>query len=172
MPNTLEFIVETMKTLDQAGIRTWLFGGWAEEVWQIIPPRPHHDLDLLFLGTDFHPVDAFLSAASACKELRAKRFSHKRAFLCEDTLVELIRVEEKEHRLETTFFNDGCTLVWPEDTFQFTCPVKKQLTPIASPNTLKWYRSQHAFIESAYRKYLQKEQLHIAFTASTGASKY
>ncbi len=103
MSNTLEFVLATLDSLNHAGYRTWVFGGWAEEFWQMIPPRPHHDLDLLFIGPDFQLVDGFLAANPSFIELQAKRFSHKRAFFSNDIVVELIRVEEMENQYKTTY---------------------------------------------------------------------
>jgi hypothetical protein len=154
MSNTLEFVLDTLNTLNNAGIQAWVFGGWAEELWQMIPPRPHHDLDLLFRGSDFQPVDSLLAANPVLFELHVKHFSHKRAFRNQDVLVELIRVEQTRNQFTTTFFTDKCTLIWPPDTFQFTCQRNHRLIQTASPNALKWYRSQHRLVEEAYQKHI------------------
>ena len=36
---------------------TWVFGGWAEELSGISPPRLHKDVDLLYPAKDFELVD-------------------------------------------------------------------------------------------------------------------
>src|SRR6188508_3443633 len=45
--NTLAFLMDTLRRFHHAGIHLWVSGGWAEELWQMTPPRPHRDIDLL-----------------------------------------------------------------------------------------------------------------------------
>ena len=59
-----------------------IFGGWAEELTGIIPPRDHKDLDLLYLAEDFARFDTFIENQPDLQEIKAKHFAHKRAFLC------------------------------------------------------------------------------------------
>src|SRR6266704_1683683 len=42
-----------MGHLESAGIGTWLFGGQAEELLGLAPPREHYDADQLYPAADF-----------------------------------------------------------------------------------------------------------------------
>ena len=89
--NDLDFVVRAVDLLWSRGIRTWVFGGWGEELRGLAPPREHADLDLLYPARDWDRVD----------ELRldwvdAKRLPWKRAFVLEGTVVELFLVERDE----------------------------------------------------------------------------
>jgi Aminoglycoside-2''-adenylyltransferase len=60
--NDLNFVDDVVTRLQAAGIMTWLFGGWAEELLGLAAPRNHRDLDLLHLAAGFGPVDDFMTA--------------------------------------------------------------------------------------------------------------
>lgn len=79
-----------MARLQAAGVRVWLFGGWAEELLGLRRPSEHRDIDLLYPAADFALADAFMAADGRVTEITAKRFPHKRAFLSDDIMVELI----------------------------------------------------------------------------------
>jgi hypothetical protein len=69
-----------MKLCAEAQIATWLFGGWAEELWHLSPPRLHRDIDLLYPARNFQQLDGWLLMASdELIPIVAKRFSHNRA---------------------------------------------------------------------------------------------
>ena len=103
--NDLTFVDDVVTRLQTAGIMTWLFGGWAEELLGLAAPREHRDLDLLHLAADFGPVDDFMTADGRVTEIAGKRFPHKRAFLHEGIMVELILVR-------ATCSDGFCTLFW------------------------------------------------------------
>lgn len=90
--NDLTFVRETMQLLEDGGVRTWLFGGWAEELLGLVPPRQHHDLDLVYPAGDFATVDALLPSSDELAEIKAKHLAHKRAFLRHGIMTELILV--------------------------------------------------------------------------------
>lgn len=68
-------------------------------------PRSHADVDLLLPAADFTAAERFI-AKEAASEVRGKRFAHKRAFLLDGVLVELVLVEPGEHGLVTRFWGD------------------------------------------------------------------
>ncbi len=79
--NNLEFVFDVIDILNKQKIRTWLFGGWAEELQGIISPKIHKDIDLLYPAHDFDDLDKlFLNKNLEIKEIKAKHFNHKRAF--------------------------------------------------------------------------------------------
>ncbi len=82
MGNDLRHVRHVMALLESHGVATWLFGGWAEELHGMVPPRDHADVDLLYPATSFAPVDRFLRRGEV-QEIAAKRFPHKRAFVSE-----------------------------------------------------------------------------------------
>lgn len=111
--NDLLFVRRVVADLEGAGIVTWLFGGWAEELVGLSLPRPHHDVDLLYPARDFELVDAFLSD-STMDEIAAKRFPHKRAFETDGLMVELFLVQGAEGTYYTDFW--GATRHdWPDN---------------------------------------------------------
>ncbi len=75
--NTLDLLAEVIQMLADAQINTWLFGGWAEELSGLCPPRPHRDIDLLYLAQGFTRLDEFLRTQRGAQEATAKRFLHK-----------------------------------------------------------------------------------------------
>jgi hypothetical protein len=91
--NTFSFVNHLLHTLAAAHTRSWLFGGWAEEVWGVIAPRPHNDIDLLYPAADFGTLDQFIGTNPSMAEILAKRFSHKRAVMYHDVMVEWFLLE-------------------------------------------------------------------------------
>jgi hypothetical protein len=74
--NDLDFVKHVVSRLESAGVRTWLFGGWAAELLGLSVPSPHNDVDLLYPADSFEAVDVFL-ATGGVDEIAAKRFPHK-----------------------------------------------------------------------------------------------
>lgn len=103
--NDLAFLLDLLARLHRADVPCLVFGGWAEELLGIGPPRPHADVDLLVPAADFTAVERFIAQAAA-SEVRGKRFAHKRAFLLDDVLVELVLVEAGERGMVTRFWGD------------------------------------------------------------------
>lgn len=143
--NDLAFVRQTMQLLEDAGIRTWLFGGWAEEVLGLIPPRRHHDLDLLYPAGDFAVVDALLAAGGEMAEIPAKRLPHKRAFLRLSIMTELILVRPAPGPSYTTVFQDQLRYTWPSDLLD----AETSGLRVASADAVQRYRSDHGHIHAA-----------------------
>jgi hypothetical protein len=93
-PNNREFLKHVLGRLQQHGFASLIFGGWAEELLQLVPPRPHRDVDLLLPADSFVAFDRFLASAESYgwHEIVAKRFAHKRAFLAQGIMVEFTLV--------------------------------------------------------------------------------
>ncbi|MBM7785480.1 nucleotidyltransferase domain-containing protein [Tenggerimyces flavus] len=110
--NDLAFVRRVVRELEAAGMVTWIFGGWAEELLGLAAPRSHHDIDLLYPAPDFDQVDAFLLGGK-WDEIVAKRFAHKRAFEVDGVMVELFLVQDSGDGYYTDFW--GRTRhVWPD----------------------------------------------------------
>ena len=155
--HTFKFVLEIMHRLSHAQIATWLCGGWAEELWGLCYPRVHHDIDLLYLPSNFVRLDQWLANTPDLSDIPAKRFSHKRAFLCRDIIIEVIMLEEVESgEYLTNFFNQRYQLVWPRDTLSLLS-VRGQEVPVASEEALRLYRQQHRSVAEAYQAYLQEQ---------------
>lgn len=131
MANDLALVQRVSLLLESHGVRTWLFGGWAEELHGLAAPRPHHDIDLLYPAASFETVDAFLNTGLVA-EIHAKRFPHKRAFEMDSVMVEIILVRAGN---VTDFW--GCyDYEWPPDVFTHA----EDRPRLASPSALAQYR--------------------------------
>ena len=104
--NTLPFVCALMRQWEEAGLWTWLFGGWAEEVWQLCPPRAHRDIDLLYVAPDFQQLDAWMAQQGELEPIVGKRFHHKRAFIYQGVLVEIFLLEHSDNSYVTKYFGD------------------------------------------------------------------
>ena len=146
-----------MHRLAQAQIATWLSGGWAEELWGLSPPRSHQDVDLHYPAATFAQLDWWLTRTADLVAISAKRFAHKRAFLCEDILIEvvLLKPDEKGGYL-TNFFSGRSQLAWPPDSLKILV-VSGHRIPIASEEALGLYRQHYHLVAEAYRAYLQQQ---------------
>ena len=103
--NDYELLKRVLGRLQCAGFSPLVFGGWAQELLQLAPPRSHLDVDLLLPADSFTALDRFLASAQSFgwSEIKAKRFAHKRAFLVQSVMVELMLVEPG---LVTHFWGD------------------------------------------------------------------
>ena len=154
---TFNFVLEIMHRLAQAQFATWLFGGWAEELWGLCYPRSHHDIDLSYPTSNFLQLDQWLASTPDLSDIPAKRFSHKRAILCGDIMIEVIMLEPVESGgYLTNFFNQRYQLVWPDDTLGLLF-VRGQEVPVTSEKALCMYRKQHHEVNAAYQNYLQEQ---------------
>ncbi len=86
--NDLPFVLRAVDLLWSQGVRTWIGGGWGEELRGLAPPREHGDLDLLYPARDWNRVDAL-----ALDWIAGARTGSTRAFVLEGTRVELFLVE-------------------------------------------------------------------------------
>jgi hypothetical protein len=138
-PNDLSFVLRVVDLLEQARLRTWLFGGWAEELLGVVPPGEHSDIDLLYPGRDFERVDVFLRHSTV--EEAGRPESHERAFALEGVRVELLLVQLSERG----WFSDlpGGRFDWPADVF-----TTGGRLPVASEAALAGYRAAHTSLSS------------------------
>ncbi|MEV6266136.1 hypothetical protein AB0L64_03155 [Kribbella sp. NPDC051936] len=110
--NDLAFVRDAVGRLEGAGVRTWLFGGWASELLGLSLPRAHQDLDLLYPADNFEAVDGYLESGDV-REIVAKRLPHKRAFEVDGIRVELFLVQPGPY----TDFWGATRHTWPANVF-------------------------------------------------------
>jgi hypothetical protein len=140
--NNLAAVLRIVSHLAADGIPTWVFGGWAEELRGLAPPRSHGDIDLLYQGTDFKAVDKFIERRHL-QTVLAKRLGRKRAFIIDDVMVELFLVKTDDNRTPHTIFWDWFRWDLPSDTFGFVDHV-----PVAGAMALRRYRADFTVIRN------------------------
>lgn len=155
--NSLPVVYSLLDQLAQAQIRVWLFGGWAEEVWGLVAPRPHADIDLLYPAAQFAALDAWIARSTHLRPIPTKRFSHKRAVLLDDLMIEWLRVETHDGCLVTHFWNGRHTMTWPAGTLTSLHPAGLPRIDVASPAALQSYRQDHVARAQAYAGYLRAQ---------------
>ncbi|TCC12020.1 nucleotidyltransferase domain-containing protein [Kribbella soli] len=131
----LELVRYVVGRLEDAGVRAWVFGGWAAELLGLSAPRAHGDVDLLYPADDFGAVDGFLARGDV-QEIEAKRFPHKRAFEVDGVMVELFLVQADEAGLFTDFWGVA-RHDWPADVFE----VEAGGLRVASARAVTGYRA-------------------------------
>jgi hypothetical protein len=145
-PNKCEFLKHVLERLHQHGFASLIFGGWAEELLQLVPPRPHRDVDLLLPADSFVAFDRFLASAESYgwREIVAKRFAHKRAFLAQGVMVEFTLVGSG---LITNFWGD-VAFHWL-DPLAHSRPIEIDgfTAPLVSAANLLRYRQLHRTTE-------------------------
>ncbi len=154
--NTLAFVLALMQRFAHAQIATWLAGGWAEELWGLCSPRPHRDVDLLYPASSYDRLDQWLASAHDLSVIAAQRFSHKRAVLCEQVMIEVVLLEPQKGGYVTNFFDGRYQLLWPDDTLSFLLGREHPLS-IASRQALHLYRRHHQQIYEVFQAYLQAQ---------------
>lgn len=126
--NDLTFVLSVVDLLAAHGCRTWVFGGWGEELRGLRAPTAHRDVDLLYPAPDFARVDAL-----GLDWIAAKRLRHKRAFTLDSTMVELVLVERDARGWHTGRHR------WPANVF-----AAGGRLPVASATALREYRAAYA----------------------------
>ena len=139
-----------------AGFQMWLAGGWAEELQGLFSPRQHGDIDLLYPATDFSQLDTWLASIADLSPVYAKRFSHKRAIVYEQVLVEIVLLEPLSRSHITRFFDHRYEFTWPDDTLSYISWAD-EIVPVASSQTLYQYRQNNYQIEASYLAYLEAQ---------------
>ena len=124
--NDLSFVMRVVDLLEDARLRVWLFGGWAEELRGLRAPCEHVDVDFLYPGRDFARVDRFLGETTDTRP-------HKRTFDVEGIAVELLLVQKDEHGWFTELPRGRHR--WPGDVF-----ANAGRLPVASITALESYR--------------------------------
>lgn len=105
--NSPELVIQVLEALHHRDCPCILFGGWAEEALGLRQPAPHGDIDLLLTADDFSKLDTLLaSRRSIWREIERKRFRHKRAFVVQGVLVEIILVQTECTERVTWFWGD------------------------------------------------------------------
>ena len=152
--NNVRFLCSTLNHFQKAGIALWVFGRWAEELWQMIPARPHNDIDLLYPAASFELLNEIIATESVFSEIRQKSFSHKRAIIFEGVMFEFILVQKNGISSVTPFFDGLYQFQWPADTFDHAVDIGQDRVAVASRAALMSYRQNHAAIEHAYTIHL------------------
>lgn len=142
--NDKNFLKEIYTLLVSEGIEVWVFGGWAEELQNIIKPRSHNDVDLLYLGKDFSYIDDFIKKYSL---QIIKNYTHKRAFLYKNVVIEIFLVNKREDTFITNFNLSGNNYehIWPIDIFSSNKIFDLNVVSIYG---LHNYRENHASIRA------------------------
>jgi hypothetical protein len=140
MRNGLEVLVSVVDELLDHGFDAAVFGGWAEELLELRPPREHKDIDLLIIDADVAALDRFVASRG---EIELKRFSHKRAYVHNGILIELFLVRTGDNRRTTLFF-DTLSYEWPA----IGCVLLSGL-PVASAASVTAFRRDYEVIEVA-----------------------
>jgi len=137
---TAALAVTILKRLENLGVRCLLSGGWAEEALGLVAPRPHRDVDLLLAADSFAILDRLFG--DVLMEIPLKRFAHKRAFLFEASLVEVVLAQRSGDRVVTLFWGD-VPFEW-NLPLEETCMLDGQRLAAVSRNNLRLYRECHA----------------------------
>ena len=127
--NDLDFVLRAVDLLWSHRVRTWIFGGWGEELRGLDPQREHVDLDLLYPARDWSRVDAldleWIDAQAPAVEARVQRSTA--------SLVELFRADRDERGWFTELQRRRHD--WPADVF-----AANGRLPVASRDALAGYR--------------------------------
>ena len=148
-------VLEIIQFFEATKLSLWLFGGWAEELWAITPPRLHHDIDFLYPADSFQDLDQFIAKTNNLQEIQSKRFSHKRAIMYQDVMIEFLLVKQGDSTCFTDFFSGQYRFEWPHELLCHIRNVSGYDLPIASRQALLLYRQRHKYIEEAYQALLQ-----------------
>jgi len=155
--HTFHLVRSVMQRFTAAGFVMWLSGGWAEELRGICPPRRHGDIDLLYPATDFCMLDEWLVSAKDLLPVYPKWFSHKRAVLCEQILVEILLLEPQSRSYVTRFFDRRYEFTWPDETLSYVS-LSEDTVPVASYQALHQYRESHHYVNAAYLEHLETKK--------------
>jgi len=132
----LSDVMKVVDRLENARLRVWLFGGWAEELRGLRAPCEHTDVDLLYPGRDFSRVDRFVGDGEI--DLRP----HKRSFELDGIAVELLLVQKDDQGWYTDLPRGRHR--WPADVFATAGRL-----PVASVAALEGYRHSRRADERA-----------------------
>jgi len=129
--NDLAFVLRAVDVLSAHGVRTWVCGGWAEELRGLRPPGEHTDLDLLYPAPSWARVDEL-----ELEWIEPKRSPWKRAFVLDGTTVELLLVQRDPRGWFTR--SAGRRHDWPPDVFATNGRIA-----VASAAALSGYRASY-----------------------------
>ena len=134
--NDVAFLRRVVALLTSHGAEVVIFGGWAEELLGLTPPRGHGDVDLLCLADDVATLDELIEQAGL-DEIAGKRFPHKRAFELDGIMVELFLVQRDAGGWHTDFWG-RVRHDWPA-----TLSTELDGLPVATAATVLGYRAAH-----------------------------
>jgi Aminoglycoside-2''-adenylyltransferase len=132
----LRALFDALSYLQSHSMRTWVFGGWAEELRCLRAPGRHHDIDLLYPSESFKSIDALIKRDNI-KEITEKRSAHKRAIVLDDGMVELFLLR-RDHLGPHTLFWGRHRHDWPDGVLSRVADL-----PVASTAALRSYRAAH-----------------------------
>ena len=124
-----------------------LFGGWAEELQDLRPPEPHGDVDLLLPAPDFVQLEQAMAGRTGFREIRAKRFAHKRAYSAADGLMIEFVLVTPEHAGPVTRFWGDIPFRWLEPLTDCSVRLADGDLAVASCANLIRYRRRHRSFE-------------------------
>jgi hypothetical protein len=127
----LGLVLAAVDVLASYGVRTWVFGGWGEELRGLCAPRAHGDVDLLYPAPRFDRLDALELAW-----VEERRLPHKRAFVLDETMVELFLVQRDADGWFSEF--GGVRHDWPPNVFAAAGRL-----PVASAAALTGFRAAY-----------------------------
>ncbi|MFB9843919.1 hypothetical protein [Mucilaginibacter ginsenosidivorans] len=154
MTNNLPFVNKIIQRLTKSGISTILFGGWAQELTRMISPKSHKDIDLLFINKDFRLVDKFINENSDILEITTKRYLHKRAFMLDGVMIEIILIQQEKKEFVSWFWGEY-KLTWPAIKPICYTTDTKQIVRVASPDVLRFYTDNYQNINKLRQKILR-----------------
>ena len=161
LENTLAFLLLTVERFEANALPVRVFGGWAEELWQIIQPRVHTDIDFLYPAATFEDLDRYIARTNEFQEIQSKRFSHKRAILYEQVMIEFLLLQQSNGIYFTDFFSGQFYLEWPADLLWHSLYISGYDLQMVSKQALRLYRQNHQQVEQAYSAFLTTaEKLH------------
>jgi len=129
--NDLDFVQDVVQMLGVRGVKVWVFGGWAEQLVGLAPPRRHVDVDLLYPAQSFDALDAL--------DLPwiEKRSAHKRAFAHDGVMVEVFLMKRDDLGFYTEL--PGGTFRWPRDVLSGVHGLR-----VVGADSLRLYRDAYA----------------------------
>jgi hypothetical protein len=125
------FVLRAVDLLAAHGVRTWVCGGWGEELRGLEPPREHTSLELLYPGPGWARVDEL-----ELEWIEQRNLPWRRAFTLDGTTVELLLVEREAGGWFTRVA--GLRHDWPPDVFATSGRIA-----VASAAALVGYRDSY-----------------------------
>jgi len=147
-PATWNDVLGAHAELAAWGLHPVVFGGWARELHGAWRYEGHADVDMLVTAKDLSVFDEFI-ASSGRAEFRPKRHHHKRAYLRDRVLVELIQVRRTPAGLATDFYG-RLHRAWIEP---LSCPLQTPcgtVLPVITAENIQAYERDHESVERAF----------------------
>jgi Aminoglycoside-2''-adenylyltransferase len=123
----LAVVMRAVDLLASYGLRTWVAGGWGEELRGLVAPRLHRDVDLLYPGRDLTRLDAL-----GLDWIAARRRPHRRGFDLDGATIDVLLVERDRRGWHTGNHR------WPPCVF-----AAGGRLPVASATALTGYRASY-----------------------------